>query len=87
MAPAHSFDENTCKALKKVGITHITDGIAVYPFKKYGLYRLPQQLWKPQKMPFGTRTICLHPNSMKKKDIQRIEEFCSQRKDSFVKPS
>jgi hypothetical protein len=24
---------------------------------------------------------------MKKKDIQRIEEFCSQRKDSFVKPS
>ena len=65
MAPAHSFDLNTLKALKELtDIEYITDGFAIFPFEKYGFKWLPQQLWKFRRFPFGVWTICLHPNNM-----------------------
>ncbi len=47
MAPAHSFDLNTLKALKEyTEIEYITDGFAVFPFTAYGFKWIPQQLWR-----------------------------------------
>ncbi len=76
MAPAHSFDETTCKVLREIGFEYITDGIAIFPFEKYGLKWLPQQIWKPKKMLIGTWTICLHVNKYTPEFIDSIEEFC-----------
>jgi len=83
MAPAHSFDMNTCKALKHLWFDHITDGVAVYPFTRYGFKRLPQQLWRPLKLCFGTRTIGLHLNTINQQQIARIKDFCETSKDSM----
>ena len=76
MAPAHSFDKNTCKALKELEFEYITDGIALSPFSREGLKWLPQQLRKPIKKRNGIWTICLHPNSYSPTFIDNIEAFC-----------
>jgi hypothetical protein len=76
MAPAHSFDKNTCKALKELEFEYITDGIALSPFSREGLKWLPQQLRKPIKKRSGIWTICLHPNSYSPTFIDNIEAFC-----------
>ena len=76
IAPAHSFDENTITALKKESdITIISDGIAFSPYYEYEMHWIPQQLWKPREMLFGTWTICYHPDEMKEKDFKRLESF------------
>ncbi len=75
MAPAHNFDKNTCKVLKKLNFKYITDGIALFPFKKYELYWIPQQIWRPQKKSFGTWTICIHPNSVDNNFIRQLDFF------------
>ena len=76
MAPAHSFDETTCKILKELEFEYITDWLAIYPFTKYWLKWVPQQIWKPMKKRFGVWTICLHINKYDDEFIKWIEDFC-----------
>ncbi|MEK9170985.1 MAG: DUF2334 domain-containing protein [Patescibacteria group bacterium] len=75
VAPRHSFDKNTIKALKMNGFNYISDGIALYPFKKWGLIWLPQILWRPRKGLFGAITVALHPNTMIDEDFKNLKEF------------
>ncbi|WP_022670505.1 DUF2334 domain-containing protein [Hippea alviniae] len=84
VAPAHSFDKNTLLALREVGISIVSDGIALYPFVKYGFKWIPQQLWHFRVMPFGVWTICLHPNKMGKDDFKNMEDFIKKNKESFI---
>lgn len=63
MAPSHSFDAITLRALRDSGFRALTDGIALYPFRRHELLFIPQQLWAPRTLPFGVWTICLHPNT------------------------
>ncbi len=61
MAPAHTFDNNTLKALKlETDIRVITDGIALQPFNRYGFLWIPQQCWGFSSVSNGIWTICLH---------------------------
>lgn len=60
MAPFHSFDDVTLQALVDSGFRCVSDGRGLYPFKRRGLVFVPQQLWRPRRMPFGVFTICLH---------------------------
>ena len=78
MAPAHSFDFNTIRALQANGINIITDGKTIYTYRKYGVLFVPQLFGRPMKMPFGVYTICLHTNSLNNSDIERIERFLSR---------
>jgi len=75
VAPAHSFDKNTAMALKINGFKYISDGIALYPFRKWGIIWLPQILWWPRKIWFGTITVVLHPNTMEKEEFGELENF------------
>jgi hypothetical protein len=85
IAPAHSFDENTIKALKEESdIRIISDGIAWSPYYAYDMHWIPQQLWKPREMPFGTWTICYHPDEMKEKDFERLENFLEKNSKKFT---
>lgn len=83
MAPAHSLDRITCKALRELSFTHITDGIAPYPFQQDGLTWIPQQLWKPLNMPFGLWTICIHPSTMTEQEIQDLLQFLQTNSHKF----
>jgi len=75
IAPRHSFDKNTIEALKINDFNYISDGIALYPFKKWGIVWLPQILWRPRQWLFGMITVALHPNTMTGKDFNDLEEF------------
>lgn len=76
IAPAHSFDENTIKALKSESDIHIiSDGIAFSPYWEYDICWIPQQLWRVRKMPFGLWTICFHPDMMSDKAFDILEKF------------
>ncbi len=75
IAPRHSFDKNTIEALKINGFNYISDGIALYPFKKWGIIWLPQILWRPRKGLFGMITVALHPNTMTEEDFNSLEKF------------
>jgi len=86
MAPAHSFDRSTCHALADLGFTHVTDGIAIFPFERYGLTWIPQQLWKPRQRPFGVWTICIHPGSFSKADLKRLGCFIQKNRKSCMIP-
>jgi predicted deacetylase len=61
VAPAHSFDENTVKALVSLGIRTISDGLTLYPHRdSQNVLWVPQQLWRFRAVPFGVWTVCIH---------------------------
>jgi len=75
MAPNHSFDCYTLRALKACGFRAITDGIALFPFRHEEIICIPQQAWRPRRMPCGVITICLHTNETDAFATKRIREF------------
>jgi predicted deacetylase len=75
MAPNHSFDENTLKALVALNFTAVTDGIALYPYRYGGLIFVPQQSWQPRWMPCGVQTICIHSNDITPSDVKKLRLF------------
>jgi hypothetical protein len=85
VAPSHTFDKNTLKALKDVSnINIISDGIAIFPFEKYGFKWIPQQFWYFRKMPFGLWTSCYHPNEMKVNEFTKLELFLKYNFNDFI---
>jgi predicted deacetylase len=61
VAPAHSFDENTVRVLIALGVSTISDGLALYPHRdSQNVMWIPQQLWRFRAVPFGVWTICIH---------------------------
>jgi hypothetical protein len=70
VAPSHTFDENTLKAIKsETTISVVSDGISKQPFSKFGFFWIPQQLWKYKKISSGIYTICYHPSMMSEAQI------------------
>lgn len=85
MAPAHSFDENTIKAIKKSEIEIITDGVGVYPYDIYEdviAFPVPATIFR--NFPVGIYTICLHPNTMREKDFVRIENLIIKNRSKCI---
>src|SRR5256885_1384171 len=80
VAPAHSFDHQTVKALVSLGLKTISDGLSLYPYRdSQGVFWIPQQLWRFRAAPFGVWTICIHPKEglWLKPDLfrRRIREY------------
>ncbi len=83
-APAHTFDENTLKALKKESkIRVISDTIANDIYYQYDFYFIPQQSGCCRRLPLKTVTFCYHPNIMEKEDFKKLERFLSLYKSRF----
>jgi len=75
MAPNHSYDQNTLKALRDNGFTAVSDGVALFPFSSKGLRFVPQTSWRPRWMPMGVHTICLHTNTITPTHIKQLRVF------------
>lgn len=85
IAPAHSFDKNTLKAIRNyTDIKIVSDGLALNAFRKFGLNWIPQQVCHIPRRKFGLWTICLHPNNMKEKDFIEFEKDISQKINFFT---
>jgi Uncharacterized protein conserved in bacteria (DUF2334) len=75
IAPAHSFDVNTIKALRELGVSYISDGFSLFPYiDNFGMTWIPQQLWSFRSRPLGVWTICFHCNSWTMHDVKLFEE-------------
>lgn len=82
MAPGHSLDWNTVKALKENGITAVTDGLTAYPYRKNGVLFLPQVLSWPRREACGIATACLHINGWKDPLFLNLETYLQTNRDT-----
>lgn len=87
VAPAHSFDRNTLRALRTLkNITCISDGFFFNPVIRDGLKWIPQQLWGPEKKSKGVWTICYHPETSDNSVVNSLNLFLKDNISSFVDP-
>ena len=86
IAPKHSYNFNTLKAMESLGITYLSDGIGLYPWKNVdtGIMIVPQILWTPRKMPMGVITFCQHPDTMTEEQLHSVGRFIAENKDDFI---
>ena len=78
MAPAHSYDENTLKALKMNGFTKITDGFGKHPYRwdELCFYPISFKLSKSLKKADGYSTMVVHTNTIENMEYyQRLFEI------------
>jgi len=86
IAPAHTFDADTVRALKEESdISIISDSYALFPYTKNGFTWIPVQIANFRKFPFGYWTICLHPNEFEEKDFIRLEKGIQQFKNQIIR--
>jgi predicted deacetylase len=76
MAPSHSYDKNTLKALKNLDFYYVTDGYTGKNYKYCDIMFIPCRnvISLKHKMK-GTVTVCIHANSMGDDDFNRLRSF------------
>ena len=85
MAPGHSFDSNTLKALKKLNFKIVLDGFSLFPFKKSQLTFAPQISSKPlPKFLPGLSQLCVHINTISDKELKHLICFVHQNHRLFI---
>lgn len=77
MAPGHTYDDNTLKALARNGFHIVTDGYSTKPYRMKGLTFIPSRMSGPGRIQ-GIDTVCLHLNGMDRKQLEQLEEFIEQ---------
>ena len=77
MAPAHSYDKNTFRALKELGFKKITDGFGNRPYTYQGLnfYPISFKLGRSLKKKSGYTTMVLHANTITENDKERYRKI------------
>lgn len=71
-APAHSYDDNTLKALSMNGFRYISDGMSAKPYKKHGIICLPcRSGGVPRIKNTGYYTAVLHAHEWVRPDKAR----------------
>lgn len=75
VAPRHNFDINTLLALRREGISYLSDGLMREPNVRGGVVWIPQQLWAPVEKRAGLWTICIHPNTLDDPSLRKLRGF------------
>ncbi|MCM1174291.1 MAG: DUF2334 domain-containing protein [Blautia sp.] len=78
MAPAHSYDKNTLRALRELGFTGVTDGFGFSPYRYEGLTFYPISLLSGKDMKRkkeGTTTVVIHANTLTEADKTRYRKL------------
>lgn len=77
MAPAHSYDKNTLKALKEVGFEGLTDGFGNMPYTWRGLtfYPISFRLKNTFHKKSGYSTLVVHTGSISESDMPKYENY------------
>ena len=84
MAPSHSFDALTLRALADLDFKYLTDGCGVYPYAMGRLTAVPQLFASALHFGFGVYSICLHVNTLSEPDIERIIRFVRKNRSRFI---
>jgi len=83
MAPGHTYDKNTVKALYNLGFRTVTDGLYTKPYYYKKVLFVPCRLQEYRNIK-GIDTICLHSNLMTDDNIKELEEFCRKNQKNIV---
>lgn len=77
MAPAHSYDKNTLKALKETGFQALTDGFGDAPYTYRGLtfYPISFQLSRTLKKKGGYSTMVIHAGTASDRELERYRGY------------
>lgn len=77
MAPAHSYDKNTLRALKELGINKITDGFGNSPYIWKGIifYPISFKMSNSLKKSKGSTTMVIHTNTMNDEELKRCRRI------------
>ena len=88
MAPAHSFDRDTIKALKKLDFHRLTDGFGNAPYIRWNMTFYPisykQSSVLKNRTKKGFTTFVVHANTMNDKDFMRYEQLFSDNRDRLI---
>ena len=84
MAPAHSFDDNTLRAMQSVGLTTVTDGYSLRPYHEKGVLFVPQLFAYPKAVPLGVYTFCLHLNEMPDSRLEELQKFLHKQRQYVI---
>lgn len=85
VAPAHTFDHNTLKAIKNcTDIKIISDGLLDYPYKREYFKWVPVQLSEPTWKPHGTWTLNFHPETCSDELFLRLTDFIELHHHQFA---
>ncbi|MDO4285939.1 MAG: DUF2334 domain-containing protein [Eubacteriales bacterium] len=73
MAPAHSYDRNTLRALRENGFLRVTDGFGTEPYRYGGItfYPISFQMERSLRGGEGATTLVVHANAMTEEDFAR----------------
>ena len=79
-APAHTFDENTLKALVNgSSIRIVSDTPASDVYCRHGITFVPQQSGRVRKIKLKTITYCYHPNTTTEDGFKELDSFLSEK--------
>jgi predicted deacetylase len=85
VAPSHTFDESTLKALRQhTQIEIISDGIALNPYKRYGYTWIPCNTWQFKHYIHGYWTICVHPNTIVENKLLEMIAFIEKYRKNII---
>lgn len=84
VAPRHGFDRGTLWALRREGISILSDGMGRMAHRRGGVIWLPQQLWAPQMRRRGLWTICIHSNMASNREVDMLRKFLAQHSTQFT---
>ena len=85
MAPGHSFDENTLKALKELDFKFMLDGFSLFPFTRLNLFFIPQISSRPlpSYVP-GISQLCIHINTISDDELNQLIAFIDKNHEKFI---
>lgn len=85
VAPSHTLDHNTLRALKSAtNIEIISDSFALTPYIKYDFKWIPMQSWSFRARPKGIWTICLHPEIGSDNEVLKLDSFLKENIESMT---
>lgn len=83
MAPGHTYDKRTLRALRKSGFTCVSDGYMDVPCRYKGLLFIPCRRSSPE-LSTGMDTICLHCNELTEEDFRELTDFLERHGDRVI---
>lgn len=86
MAPAHSYDRNTLRALKETGFKAVTDGFGYAPYCYYGInfYPISFRLSSTFKRKSGYSTMVVHPGTVSEEELKKYERYFQNRNVQWI---
>ncbi len=86
MAPSHSYDRNTLRALKETGFARMTDGFGKRPYLYRGITFYPISFRKARSLKGknGVTTLVIHANTVTEADRERYARMFREHRENMI---